>query len=181
MIPCIVRPRESVSALSVSIDGKWSGQTETLTDIGKMAEEQFEAVKPQIIGRAVVRRTLKKGIVYGTKEAVDANSWAGLAMDLGGMVWEALETADTRCWNLLPAEIQVARIEVPAGEHQLSLQPLSRIYSMTHRGYIFSEGSVRIGGERSKTISVVPGRNTYVLANFPNNDLVGKIVVSNEQ
>ena len=178
MIPCIVRPRDAVSALSVSISGKWKGQTETLTDIGQMAEEQFEAVKPQIVARAVVRRTLKKGILYGTKEAVDANPWVGLAMDVGGMIWESMETADTRCWNLLPAEIQVTRLEVPAGEHRLTLQPMSRVFSVTRRGYIVSESSVRVGNEHSRTIVVEPGRNTYVLANFPGDELVGNIVIS---
>ena len=166
MIPYIVRPRETVSALSVSVDGKWNAQTETLTDIGRMAEEQFEALKPQIIGRAVARRALKKGIVYGAKEVADVDPWVGLAMDVGGMIWESLETADTRCWNLLPAEIQVTRLEVPAGEHRLTLQPLNRTY--------------RTGSARSKTILVEPGRNTYVLANFPSSELVGDIVVSNE-
>jgi hypothetical protein len=143
-----------------------------------MAEEQFDAVKPQIIARAVVRRTLKKAAVYGTKEATDANKWVGLAMDVGGMLWEAAETADTRCWNLLPAEIQVTRLEVPAGEHHLTLQPMSRVYSMASRGYIVSESSARLGSVQSKTIRVESGRNTYVLANFPNDELVGSIVVS---
>jgi hypothetical protein len=180
MIPHIVRSTESRTALSVSIDGKWNSATETLTDISRMAEEQFEAVKPQIIARAVVRRTLKKGVMYGTKEAVDANTWVGLALDVGGMVWEAMETADTRCWNLLPAEIQVTRLEVPAGEHRLTLQPMNRVYSMSRRGYMVSEGSARIGSEQSRTIKVEPGRNTYVLANFPNDELIGNIVVNNE-
>jgi len=181
MIPYLVRPRETVSAISVSVDGKWNGQTETLTDIGRMAEEQFEAIKPQIIARAVVRRTLKKGILYGTKEAVDANSWVGLAMDVGGMIWESMETADTRSWNLLPAEIQVTRLEVPAGEHRLTLQPMSRVFSAARRGYIISGTSVRIGSEHSRMIVVEPGRNTYVLAHFPDDELVGTIVVSNER
>lgn len=179
MIPCIVRSMESRTALAVSIDGKWNSATETLTDISRMAEEQFEAVKPQIIARAVVRRTLKKGITYGAKEAVDANTWVSLAMDVGGMVWEAMETADTRCWNLLPAEIQVTRLEVPAGEHRLTLQPASKVYSMAQRRYIVSESSARIGSTQSKVIKVESGRNTYVLANFPNEELVGSIVVNN--
>jgi len=186
MIPYIVRPQGSVSALSVSLDGKsvagrWESRTETLTDIGRMAEEQFEAMQPQIIGRAVARRTLKKAVLYGTKEVLDVNPWVGLAMDVGGMVWESLETADTRCWNLLPAEIQVTRLEVPAGEHRLTLQPLSRVYSLARRGYIVSNGSIRTGSARSKTIRVEPGYNTYVLAHFPGDELVGEIVVSNER
>jgi hypothetical protein len=146
-----------------------------------MAEEQFEAVKPQIIARAIVRRTLKKAVLYGTKEATEANAWVGLAMDVGGMIWESMETADTRCWNLLPAEIQVTRLEIPAGTHQLTLQPMHRAYSLARMGHVVSEGLVSVGSEQSRTISVEPGRNTYVLANFPCNELVGSIAVSNEQ
>jgi hypothetical protein len=185
MIPCVVRSLANVSAISVSVEGvsvegKWRSQTETLTDIGRMAEEQFEAVKPQIVARAVVRRTLKKGVVYGAKETVDKDSWVNLLMDVGGMIWESVETADTRCWNLLPAEIQVTRLEIPAGEHQITLQPITRAYSMAHRGYVLSERSVLTGSGQSRTIVVAPGRNTYVLANFPGRELVGNIVVSNE-
>ena len=180
MIPYVVRPRETVSAIAVSVDNRWNSRTETITDIGRMAEEQFEANKPQIIARAVVRRTLKKGILYGAKEIADVSPWVSLLMDVGGMVWQSLETADTRCWNLLPAEIQVTRLEVPAGEHQLTLQPLSRTFSLSHRGFIVSESSARIGSVQSRRIVVEPGRNTYVLANFPGNELVGEIVVSNE-
>jgi hypothetical protein len=81
---------------------------------------------------------------------------------------------------LLPAEIQVARIELPAGEHRLSLQPASRVFSLSSRGYVMSPDSARIGTEHSRTVRVEPGRNTYVLANFPTSELVGEIVVSNE-
>ena len=177
MIPYIVRPRDNVSALSVSISGRWQGQTETLTDIGRMAEEQFEVVMPQVIARAVVRRALKKGILYGSKEALDVDPWVGLAMDVGAMVLQSLETADTRSWNLLPAEIQVARLEVPAGEHRLTLQQMRRVFSMAHRGYIVSDASTRTDNEWSQMIVVEPGRNTYILANFPGDELVGNIVV----
>lgn len=180
MVPVVVRPREVVPSLVVSVDGKRSGETETITDIGRMAEEQFEAIYPQIIARAVLRRALKKGILYGAKEASDANPWVGLAMDLGGIVWEAMETADTRCWNLLPAEIQVVRLELPTGVHHLTLQPSSRVFSLSNNAYLASKDSMPVGTEHSRTIRVDAGRNTYVLANFQNANLIGQIIVSNE-
>ncbi|MDR0338125.1 MAG: hypothetical protein LBI18_13650 [Planctomycetaceae bacterium] len=177
MVPVVVRPQETVPLLTVAVDGTWAGQTETLTNIGRMAEEQFEAVKPQIIAKAVIRRAFKKGIVYGSKEAIDSNNWISLALELGGILWEALETADTRCWNLLPAEIQVLRLEIPEGEHRLTLQP-----SLSHsaNNYQNSPAQHSLGSKHSRTIRVDAGRNTYVLANFQQNTLVGKIVVSNE-
>jgi len=180
MVPVVIRPRTDVPSLLVTINGRQAGQTETITDIGRMAEEQFEAVKPLVVAKANVRRAVKKGVLYGAKELTDANPWVGLAMDLGGIIWEATETADTRCWNLLPAEIQVARIELPAGEHNLSLQTASRVYSLSSLGYISTRDSVPTGTSASRTIRVTEGRNTYVLANFPNDRLIGEIVVSNE-
>ena len=49
----------------------------------------------------------------------------GRGLDVAGVVWEATESADTRCWGLLPDKIQVLRLELPAGTHQLALQPVS--------------------------------------------------------
>ncbi len=160
LIPVVVKPQSLVPSLGVSVDGNFVSTTETILDIGRMAEEQFEAVKPQIIARAMIRRALKKGMTYGAQEALDTNEWLGLLLAAGGMVWEAIETADTRCWNLLPAEIQVTRIELPAGTHTLSL-------------------AVAVGMAYETTIRVDAGRNTYVLANFPGQKMIGEIVVSN--
>jgi len=42
-----------------------------------------------------------------------------LAVDLAGVAWEATESADTRCWGLLPDQIQVLRVELPAGRHEI--------------------------------------------------------------
>lgn len=181
LIPVVVRPRQTIPSLAVSIDGKAAGQTETITDVGRMAEEQFEAVRPQIIARAMIRRTLKKGVLYGTQAALDSNEWIGLAFAAAGIFWEAMETADTRCWNLLPAEIQVARIEVPAGDHVISLQPSSRIYSLSNNGYLSTKESVPYGTRHSRTFRVDAGTNNYVLAYFPHDTLIGQIVVKGQE
>ncbi len=181
MLPVIVRPRETVPALAVSIDDRRTGVTETITDVGRMAEEQFEAVYPQILAKAVARRAMKKIALYGVKSAVDTdNVWAHLLLEVGAMAWQSSETADTRCWNLLPAEIQVVRLEVPAGDHKITLQPTDRIFSTAAAGYISTQDSAPFGQEYSRTISVEDGRNTYVLANFPGAHMIGKIVASND-
>ena len=72
----------------------------TSTDL---AVKQYEAIYPQIVARAVARRIVKKGIVYGGKEmtGIEKGSLPGLAVDLAGVAWEATESADTRCWGLL--------------------------------------------------------------------------------
>ena len=165
-VPRIVVPPNYVANIAVSIDRQYAGPTETITDIGRMAVEQHEAIYPQIIAHAVVRRVVKKGIVLGAKEALGAtqNTLTSVALDVAGIAWEATEAADTRCWGLLPDKIQVLRVELPAGPHQVALQPLA--------GYGVN------GTLEQQTITILDGRNTYLLANFPDGRLVGKMVTN---
>lgn len=166
-VPVVVTTPSEVGAVQVSADGQPKGTTETVTDVGRMAREQCEAVKHYVIGRAVARRALKKAAVYGLKEATksDKGSVASLAFDVAGVVWEGTESADTRCWGLLPDKIQVLRLELPAGSHQIALQPTGE------------HGGPR-GPMQTISVEVENGRNAYVLASFPTGMLTGKVVTS---
>jgi len=164
-VPVVVRSPNRITNLGIELDGQPAGQTATITDIGRMALEQYEAVFPQVMARAVVRRVVKKASIYAAKDLVDVDSpLAELAFDAAGSVWEASESADTRCWGLLPDQIQVLRIELPAGRHTIRLRPLAA-------GRPLSEGA-------EQQVQIADGRNAYLLANFPDSSLVGKILVS---
>lgn len=166
-VPRVVRPINQIASVSVNVIGQPGGRTETITDIGQMATEQCEALMPETLARAIVRRVVKKGVVYGAKEAIgtDKSQMSSLALNAAGVVWEATESADTRCWGLLPDKIQVLRLELPAGEHNVTLQALGK-------------NGQYIGGATPTKIQIADGRNTYVLANFPDANLVGKVVTS---
>ncbi|MCI0701709.1 MAG: hypothetical protein L0241_11555 [Planctomycetia bacterium] len=166
-VPRVVRPTNAVAQVVVGVNGRVTGQTETITDVGQMAVEQCEAVFPETLARAVVRRAVKKSMIYGAKEAtgVDKSMMSSLAFNAVGVLWEATESADTRCWGLLPDKIQVLRLELPAGEHQLTLQPVSKTGSF-------------IGGAEPVRVQVQDGRNSYVLANFPDAKLTGRITTN---
>jgi hypothetical protein len=84
-------------------------------------------------------------------------------MDLGGIVWEATESADTRCWGLLPDRIQVLRLELPAGEHQVGLR--------ADAGFVPP-------AESQRTVRILDGRNTYLLATLVDGRLIGNILTS---
>jgi hypothetical protein len=164
-VPKVVRFDSPVSNVRVSVNQQHAGVTETVTDVGMLAAQQYEAIYQQVIARAIVRRAVKKGIIYGAKEAVgvERGSLESVAFDVAGIVWEATESADTRSWGLLPDKIQVLRIELPAGRHQLSLQPF---------------GPYVQGAPVQKTVDVANGDNTYLLCNFPSTKQVGQVVVS---
>jgi hypothetical protein len=166
-VPVVVTVPCDVAGVTVRADGQPRGTTETVTDVGQMARAQCEALKAYVIGRAVARRAIKKAAVYGLKEATrsDKDSVGSLAFDVAGMIWEGTESADTRCWGLLPDKIQVLRVELPAGAHRIALQPVAG-----HGG--------QIGPAQTTTVEVENGRNTYVLASFPTGALAGRVVCS---
>lgn len=162
-VPAIVAVANRVKSVQVAA-GSASGRTAAITDVTAMAIAQHEAVYPEIIGRAVARRAVKKAALYAAKDAMDVNPWVALAIDAGGVVWEATESADTRCWGLLPHEIQVLRLELPVGEQRISLEAC--------------DSGGPMGPRYEHTVAILDGRNTYLLANFPDGQLVGEILSS---
>lgn len=166
-VPRVVRPINQVASVNVNVIGHPEGRTQTITDVGQMASEQCEALMTETLARAIVRRVVKKGVVYGVKEAIgtDKSQMTSLALNAAGVVWEATESADTRCWGLLPDKIQVLRLELPAGEHRMILQTVGK-------------NGAYLGPAETTTIQVRDGRNTYALANFPDARLVGKVTTS---
>ena len=166
-IPALVVEEPIVSRVGLDVDGENVGATETITDVNEMAIRQYEATKDMLVARAVARRVVKKGTIYAAKEAGQANEWVSLAADVGGVVWEATETADTRCWGLLPAKIQVMSVELPVGEHRLTFYPCDR------------RGS-RIGESLSKTVKIDANRNAYTLVVYPDREPIGEVVSSSD-
>jgi hypothetical protein len=161
----VVNFESAVQNVRVAVNGHPVGVTETVTDVGKLAVQQYEAIYPQVIARAVVRRAVKKGIIYGAKEltGTDRGSISSVAFDVAGIVWEATESADTRSWGLLPDKIQVLRVELPVGRHEIAVQPTG-----SHSG----------GAQVTKSVEVLNGENTYMLCNFPGTRPVGQVLVS---
>ncbi|WP_202799981.1 COG3014 family protein [Schlesneria paludicola] len=165
-IPRVVNFVPVADCVSVNIDGKAVGKTATIVDIGEMAVRQQQALYPQVLARAVARRVVKKGIIYGIEEVADVqkDSLTSLAVMAAGVAWEASESADTRCWGLLPDTIQVFRVELPAGEHQVTLRPSQR------------QGD--FGTPAHTKIMVREGRHTYLLGNLPTSQFVGKLLTA---
>ncbi len=167
-VPKLIRRQNRIRGLEVVAGSESQGTTAMLVNVGELAEKHYEATYPKVIAYAVARRVIKKGLVYAAKEGVQAQNSPGvdIAMTLAGMAWEANETADTRCWGLLPDQIQVLRVELPAGQQSLRLQPIDE-YG-------------RFGVADTIQVNVEDGRNTYVLANFPDGKVIGRTLVSGQ-
>ncbi|MCY2995218.1 MAG: hypothetical protein NTY19_46255 [Planctomycetota bacterium] len=168
-VPKVMAGHNLIQAVGVSVDGRPGGETNTITDVSQMAVAQYDAIFPKVVARAVVRRAIKKSVVYGAKEALGAQrgSLLSLPLDVVGVAWEATERADTRCWGLLPDKIQVRRIELPVGEHEVALCPLDAGYRP-------------IGPAATRRVTISDGRSTFLLATFPGTHLVGQMLISPE-
>jgi hypothetical protein len=168
-VPIVVASLQSTDmrGVGVSVNRQHVGETATITDVTKLAIQQYAEIYPRVIARGVARRAIKKGIVYGAKEGMQIanNSASNFLMDVGGVVWEATEQADTRCWGLLPDRIQVMRVELPAGEHRVGLYPAA---------------GFGLPNAHEKMVKITEGRNTYMLAIFADSRLVGNILTSDE-
>jgi hypothetical protein len=164
-VPLLVIPPNEVNGVLVQVGGHPAGISQTVTDVGQLAVSQQQAVFSHLVARAVVRRVVKKAVAYGVQDAMDVqNQWLGLGIMAAGVAWEFTESADLRNWALLPDQIQVLRMELPAGMHPVDLSP--------------TRNGVPIGLSHACHVPVLDGQNTYVLACFPTRNLVGRIQVS---
>ena len=113
--PVYDRPKQSLYASRVSVNNKQHA-LETVEDIDVLARYSLEQDMPGIMVRATARAVVK----YNTqKTAADNGSIAGLLMTVTNLV---TERADTRSWTTLPQEIQLQRVLLPVGEHQLQIE-----------------------------------------------------------
>ena len=154
-VPQIALPTDSIAAIGVVVEGKLRGATQTLTDVAELAGLQLQAEQPWTIARAVVRRATKEAAVAKASDALGLEGKAGsLVHFAAASAWSGIERADTRCWGMLPREVQVFRIELPIGTHQLGLLPLSNLGQPTALG-------------QQMSIEIFDGANTYLIAVAP--------------
>ncbi|NOQ87567.1 MAG: hypothetical protein GQ550_01460 [Gammaproteobacteria bacterium] len=113
--PVYDRPKQFLYASRIRINNKQK-TLETVEDIDALARYSLEQAMPGIMVRATARAVIK----YNTQHtANESSSIAGLLMTITNLV---TERADTRSWTTLPQEIQLQRVLLPVGEHQLQIQ-----------------------------------------------------------
>lgn len=102
------------SGLTVRADGREYG-SETLADLDGIMAQEYQERLPGLIARTVLSTAVKEfGSYAATRAAAQANTWAGVAVGVTTTLYKmAVNTADTRSWEILPREIRVAFCPVP--------------------------------------------------------------------
>lgn len=116
------RPSVVRSARLNWVSGEESVQSRVLESIEATAKRHLEDRMGRVVAKAIAQAAVKAGIATGVGIAADSQE-LGL---LTGLLLFAMSEADTRSWLLLPGELQVARIYLPAGTHELSLEYLDQ-------------------------------------------------------
>jgi hypothetical protein len=126
-----------------------SVQTQPVEAIDEIAEQTLQAYLPAITARAVARAVLKYNM---SREAGKQNDVAGLLVNLAGVL---TERADTRSWLSLPANIQMARLQLPAGTYNFSIDLLDSLEQIQHTTTL-SDVKVNPGERRYISYHYVP-------------------------
>lgn len=123
--PELVPSRALFEAAELRIDGQ-TIPLEVASDIAGEVIEEYEQMKPKIIGAAVSRLIVRAAVAEGARAAGNQAKEGGAVIGLlaalaaeGAMV--AADRPDTRSWTLLPGLVLVSRLSVPPGKHTLTL------------------------------------------------------------
>ncbi|WP_322567147.1 hypothetical protein [Thiohalophilus sp.] len=122
----VYEPRHShLSHARVVVAGQRT-RTEPMEDISAIAlrtlQENMSAITARALARAVVKYKM-------SRQAGENDGLAGLLMNIAGVV---SEQADTRSWLTLPGEIQMARVTLPPGDYNVSLELIGMSGQVTH-------------------------------------------------
>jgi hypothetical protein len=85
-------------------------------NVAAVAKVTFDAEYGSILLKTIIRGLTK---YFATAQAEKADKWVGLAANIFGSV---TERADTRSWLTLPANVQQARLTLPAGTYDLEVE-----------------------------------------------------------
>ncbi|MFQ6091650.1 MAG: hypothetical protein ACE5OR_03030 [bacterium] len=125
-IPVIGSRPSLISRVRVFVDGESIGELGLLEDVGKVAEETFEAKKSLIYIRSVARAIAKGLAAHKLKEKADEKTENRLtrwlkkaAIDVGT---DITENADLRCSRLLPGRVLVRDFEIDAGTYDITVE-----------------------------------------------------------
>lgn len=97
--------------------GEASSRSEVTEDVGAIARQGLKDREGKIFFRTILRALGKYAISRGLEK--NQGEAAGL---IANLVTAATEKADTRSWITLPNTIQIARLTVAPGTHQVELE-----------------------------------------------------------
>ena len=129
--PRLVANPDYVPHLFVTTSGQSRAPTEPLVNFDAIVQQSFDDAWPGVIARqitqSIVTTVINAALNYAGNKAAEKinNGWIRIIVQIftwGGTaaLSYAMTEADTRSWELLPKQVQVARFDIPA-DRELTL------------------------------------------------------------
>lgn len=119
-LPTMVPVFSRINTADVKIENKTIG-TEKVYDLEHIAvttlNEDYARLVARMLGRAATREVIRQS-AYHNKDNAALNVAA-----VGSLIMDIAETADVRQWSTLPASLQVVRVYLPPGKHEVTVTP----------------------------------------------------------
>ena len=129
-----------------------SAQTVLAEPLTQIVLENFKhrvgAIKARAIARAVIKYAATKG-ASAVAEGAGGKGWGALVGLAGNIAAAVSEAADLRSWTLLPAQVGVARVWLPPGDHTVAVT------------YHTSNGK-KLGATDTFNVTIAPGTRQIV-------------------
>lgn len=127
-------------------------------DLSGAVVHDFNLKAPGILVKSIARAAVKYTVVQEIEEGArkEDETLGDVAAVVGNVFAALTERADTRSWTLLPAQLQLVRLELPAGEHPIRVA--------IDRGGSVSRDSAAGRVMELGTVDVRPGRTTVLSA-----------------
>lgn len=104
----------------------------SLYNINQVAHEELEQKMPLLVAKGVARHLIRRSAVGYINERDEK---MGQLADLGMWFANTQTRADTRSWTTLPASLDLARFDIEAGTHFLTLQVKEDPQSVSEKNY----------------------------------------------
>ncbi len=143
-VPAYQNPPVKLNFARLQINGKYY-PLEVVSSIDGLARAALSAKMPIIIARAIARAVAKKKT---EKTAGKQNDYAQLIMLIVNF---STEIADTRSWNTLPQEFELARVLLPEGEYNVAIELVNsggRIVDAIREKVIIEVGQISVLSKR---------------------------------
>lgn len=150
-VPKFVKRSLPVARVVLSSDAS-TATSEVVEDVNGIAEKSFNDRLPIIIARGLARMVVKNAASQEAKKQAGSNPLFNLVADVAT---NASERADTRTWSLIPGNVLMARLSLPAGKHNVTA---------TYYGV----GGNVLDTREFKNVEVKAGRKAFVSDYFLN-------------
>ena len=129
-----------VEHAQVEVDGQVLAQTAVLHDIELTAIENLDEKYAGMVAKRIAGMVVKEVASH----EIEKQTKSPLIGFLARVAFAVADQADVRSWNLLPRDLQVARVTIPPGDHRIRLIPMGA------------------GSLAERTVKVVAGRKAFM-------------------